>query len=351
MPIASNQTTLRDIASAAGVSTAAVSLALRNSPQISLKVRAKIRKIAQKLHYTPNPLLSAYQSSVRSKKAPKFRAVLGWINDWPDQDVWSLPWMMPLFKGAQENAASLGFQLDQIWIPDLKIEDPEDNARRITRVLRARGIYGIVLPSLHRTHHALLPWEGQTVVCLGRHHTAMEVTTKPLKALHEHHCVNTNYHYNMHLAFARLKAAGCRRLGAIISSHMELDSDQTYSSAFLRGSMDMPAKDRIPILYSTDTKEIGRWVRKYRPDAVICGHNETKQQLEEAGMKIPGDLRLAHLNLAADVKGWSGIDRRLHFLGSAAIDMVSAHLIRNENGVPPYSKEVLIEGVWVEAQT
>jgi len=46
--------TIKDIARAASVSTAAVSLAINNRPGISEKTRSKIRRIAKELHYIPN---------------------------------------------------------------------------------------------------------------------------------------------------------------------------------------------------------------------------------------------------------------------------------------------------------
>lgn len=50
----SKKTTLEDIARTAGCSKNTVSLALRNSRRISADLRARIRSIAEKLHYTPD---------------------------------------------------------------------------------------------------------------------------------------------------------------------------------------------------------------------------------------------------------------------------------------------------------
>lgn len=63
------------------------------------------------------------------------------------------------------------------------------------------------------------------------------------------------------------------------------------------------------------------------------------------------DLRLVHMNLAADVADWSGINRRIACIASAAIDLLSSHMIRNESGRPPFTKGVIVEGVWVDGQT
>jgi len=337
----------RDIALKARVSVASVSLGLRNDPRISAPVRARIKEIAKEMGYRPNPLLSAYQASVRSKQPATFRATLGWINDHPDQNAWRKPWMQPIWDGARARAQELGYELDEIWFPEIKVETPEENVRKIQKILHSRGIAGVILPSLERAQHAVQPWEGFTVVCIGEHHLLLESSKIQLEAIHEHHKVNSNYLYNIHLAFWKLRKIGCERIGLAISGYADQESDYAYSSSFLRGQFDVPAKRRVPILFSNATPDVTAWAKKHRPDAVICNHSDVLGAVKKAGFKVPQDVKIAHLNLATDVAGLLGVDRRMDLLGSAAVDMLTAHLIRNETGVPPYAKAMSIQGVWV----
>lgn len=69
--------TVRDIAAEEGVSAAAVSLALRNSGQVSEGLRERVREAAERMGYRPNPLLAAYQAQVRALKPVKFQASIG----------------------------------------------------------------------------------------------------------------------------------------------------------------------------------------------------------------------------------------------------------------------------------
>ena len=62
--------TLRDIAKDAGCTNATVSLALRESPRISPETRARVREVAAKLGYRPDPMLSALAAH-RWKRHPK----------------------------------------------------------------------------------------------------------------------------------------------------------------------------------------------------------------------------------------------------------------------------------------
>jgi len=327
---------------------ATVSLALRNDPRISAPVRERIQQLAVEMGHRPNPLLSAYQASVRSKKPAAFRATLGWLNDHPDKDFWRKPWTEPLWEGAHGRARELGYELDEIWFPEIRVEEPEENVRKIQKILRARGIAGVILPSLNRAQHLVQPWDGFAVVCIGGHHHFVEHSTIRVKTIYEHHTVNPDALYNIHLAFEKLREGGRKRIGLAIPKYFEHESERGYSSGFLRSQMDLPTAQRVPILFSDETAQVEAWARKHRPDAVICSHSEVAAGIRSVGIKVLGDTKLVHLNLASDVAGWSGIDQRRGMLGRAAVDMLTAHLIRNDVGVPACAKHMRIEGVWVD---
>lgn len=337
----------RDIALKAGVSVASVSLALRNDPSVSAPVRARIKEAAKEMGYRPNPLLSAYQASIRSRRPAMFRATLGWINDHADQNAWRKPWMQPIRDGALARAQELGYELDEMWFPEIRSETPEESARKIQKTLRARGIVAVILPSLERGHHAVHPWEGFTVVCIGDHRLLLKQSTFQPQAIHEHHRVNSNDLYNIQLAFGKLSDHGRERIGLVVARHADNETSYAFTSGFLRAQMDLPARRRVPILFSIEIPDVTAWAKKHKPDAVICIHADVPEGVKRAGFKVPQEVVVAHMNLAADVPALVGIDRRMDLLGSAAVDMLTAHLIRNENGVPPYAKAMSIEGVWV----
>lgn len=349
--MSSSPVTLRQIAAKAGLSAAAVSLALRDSPQIRKEVRERVSKLAKQMGYRPNPLLAAYQAQVRALKPAKFQATLAWVSDFEDPRNWQKPWNAPLFNGARHRAAALGYVLEEIRMPTVKLDDWEGNVRKFQKILRSRGIHGVILPHLYRAHHAVLPWDDFAVVCIGRNHLTLEKSAYQVAHPVWHHSVNEDCFANTRIALMRLREAGCRRIGLAISEYSEQESDGLRSAAYLRAASDWPARERVPILYSADVPRVESWARKHRVDAVVCSHPDVRLAVEQAGFHVPRDVRIAHLHLAPDVAGWSGIDRRLDQLGSAAVDILTAHLVRNERGVPPFAKELLIEGFWVEGKT
>lgn len=301
--------------------------------------------------YLPNPLLSAYQASVRAAKPMKFQATLGWINDSSDESNWTKPWLKPMLDGAKARAAELGYQLDEIWVQGTTSENPAGNFKCWEKILQARGIFGVILPSMTQTLHTELPWDGFSVVCVGKHHSLTENSRVKIAASYLHHRVSADFFFNMHLAFMRLRQSGCQKIGLALSGYMDCEMDLAGSALFARVSLDLPKKERVPILFSESVGEVRDWAAKHRPDAVICSHPDVRRGVEAAGLRVPADVRVAHLNLAPDVSNWTGIDRRAEFLGCSAVDIVASHLIRNERGVPRYAKEVSVEGVWVEGKT
>ena len=62
----SSRVTMRDVARALGVDPSTVSLALRAHPKIPAETRERIRRAAEKLGYTPDPMLGALASYRRA---------------------------------------------------------------------------------------------------------------------------------------------------------------------------------------------------------------------------------------------------------------------------------------------
>ncbi|MCX7915174.1 MAG: LacI family DNA-binding transcriptional regulator, partial [Verrucomicrobiae bacterium] len=149
-----SQVTLATIAEAAGVHKMTVSRALRNHPSISPATRARVQRIAEKLGYRPNPLLSIYQAHVRARRAPAYQATLAWINDNPSQNYWvATPYNRPYLDGVRARAEQLGYRIDELWLEDLDRQHPESNIDRFMRIMRARGIHGAILaPQVTKQH-------------------------------------------------------------------------------------------------------------------------------------------------------------------------------------------------------
>lgn len=351
--------TQRDLARQAGVSQATVCLALRGDPRISPEVREKVQRIAQSAGYRPNPLLSAYQATVRSRKPLSFRATIGWLVDYAERDIWrKQPWLSPYRDAAEARARELGYALDEVWFPGISKGPTQENVEMLRKILRARAIHAVVLPLLQNYRYALQEWSDLAVVVIGRPGSFIPDPYRRYAETHDYHEINPDAYFNLNLALENLYRLGYRRIGLLMSDWLMVSTEYLYDAAyleFLERHSDVPRLRRCPgnkpksALLSPDL--IREWIRKERPDAIVCSHGKVKEVLHSIGIRVPEDVGLCHLHLAEDVAGWSGIDHQPQAIASAAIDLVTAHLQRNEFGLPVAAKEVLIKGRWVTGAT
>ncbi len=78
--------TLSDIAARIGVSKKTVSLALHNSPRISMRRRQQIQQLAEKMGYVPDPFLSGLAKYRAETLAAKSHALIAWLNHWKNPE-------------------------------------------------------------------------------------------------------------------------------------------------------------------------------------------------------------------------------------------------------------------------
>lgn len=335
-----------------------VSRALRNHRSISEATRRRIQRIARKMGYRPNPLVAIYQSHVRAGKTVGYQAGIGWLNDHENRDYWhDAPWTRVVFEGARQRARELGYGLDEIWLDRMDPQDAAANITRYTRVLRARGIHGVILPLSSLCSHSFCLWPDLSVAVIGlQHGIARQQAPLVPASPNVYHTASFDYFGNMRLACERLRERGYRRIGLVISRWLDAHTDQHYRGAFLAQQLDWPRAERIPILFEDQagtepSPQLDRWMRHYRPDAVICSTNLARGWIEALGRRVPAEVGLVHLYLAKDVKGWSGTDPNMAEVGAAAVDLVVQQLRLNERGFPATCHELFITGRWVDGQT
>ena len=346
-------TTLRDVSREAGVGLTTVSLALRNSPRISVATRERVQELARRMGYRPNPLLSAYQAQVRRVGEVSFRATLAWINDRAQAGYWA---GRALFEAARRRADELGYVLDLVHVDTSAHRDePEFNVSRFLKILRARGIHGAILPELYRTNLAAEDWSGISVVLVGHYGMSLRTTKQARTRSVIYHSVMSDVSWNAWRAFNRLEELGARKIGIALTNWGNEVTDGEAVARILHLQQALPAARRVPphVIRDDATKnewreDFLRWLEKHRPDAILCENREILAWVRESGRRVPEDVRVAHLSVSHEGGDWSGIDERLDRIGEAAVDLCTAHLQRNETGIPDYPKKVLVSGVWRE---
>ncbi len=331
--------TLKTVAEAAGVSAMTVSLALRNSPRISEVTRKKIRDIAQSIGYQQNPF-AASLVSFRTSANPKYQATIALLNCFNSKSGWrQYATFKYFYQGVVERARELGYSIEEFWL-----NDPAINTGRLRRTLNARGIPAVIMSFLE---------EGQQSI--DKLHTfdftgfASAMLGWCIEDLNIHSASNDQFH-SASLATHKLLELGYRRIGLILNEKTDNALEHRYRAGFLINQLTLPVIDRVPIYGDSEltrTKFLG-WIKKNKIEAVLAAPAGLHRWVEEAGISIPEDIGFAYLERVTPGGDLAGIDQRDKSVGSAAVDIVVAQLHRNENGIPPYQKTMLIRGEWVD---
>jgi DNA-binding LacI/PurR family transcriptional regulator len=245
-PAATGRITLRQIARAARVSVMAVSYALRDRPEVSPAERVRIRALAEKIGYRPDPLLTHLMQHLRSHRRIKSTANLAVLT------MLDAPFVRRLIAGANARAEKLGYQLDRV-----EVRPRLDNSRSLTRTLEARGVAGVLLAPVIDpvSYSGLLDWSRFAAVAM----------TYSLVEPHVHRVV-THHFDNAMKALGLLHQQGFRRVGLAMTSDMEYRANHSYSAAYYRMT-GMAGERPLPLLILDDPnpRHIRAWFASTGP--------------------------------------------------------------------------------------
>lgn len=154
----SQRVTIRDVAQAAGVSVATVSLALADNPSVATKTKERVRAIAERLNYRPSAVGRALQSQ-RSN-------AIGLVIPHSGQHVFSHLYFMEMLSGVSEVLAASQMSLVLSMAPS-----DADGESAYLNVLRSQQVDGIIVASaaLHDKNIRTLQRSGYPFVFIGRY--------------------------------------------------------------------------------------------------------------------------------------------------------------------------------------
>ncbi len=313
--------------------------------------------------YRPNPMMAAHWEVVRARSAPSFQSVIAVLNDWETApSLKSFPRISPLYSAFVARAESLGYQVEEFSIAG---EDHADRRKKLVstlRILKARGI--LAFASLLSAHpqtfdSSIESLKDFAMVFIGAEYQHADRSMLDLRHI-PFHRTNPDHYGNMLVLLEELKNAGYQRPAFWPNSWIEARAAGESAAAFNFWIQSLPAAQRIPVewlrwnidsLMEVHHRKFLKWLPKKKPDVVICQNIEVRDWISELGLRIPSDIGLAHLDLAPPEADWSGIDAQLESVAAAGVDLLTAHLHRNERGVPATPKDIRIRGRWVKGKT
>lgn len=337
--------TLQHIADALGCTKATVSLALRNSPEISKAMRERIQSKAKEMGYKTNPVLSQLMSELRSNQTTKFRAKLALINANEDPNAFKRHPTIPTYiEGCTRRALSLGYSFDPFWLHDKQL-----SPKRLLQILNTRNIRGIILVGL--MGKSQLPdnftpvWDALPCVVTGVR------TRQPTLSF-----ASVDHHDLTLRAMERLYTAGYRRPALVVDKSIDLLVEGRFSAGYHIGQTQLERSNRLePFLNykaaKQDPDSFKNWIREQKPDAVLTLYNSIQTWLEEMKLKVPEDIGFAQLELRPGQEDTAGMNQHNDIVGEAAVEMLIGQINANQVGIPKFPRATLISANWQHGST
>ena len=344
--LAPRRITLQDIAAEVGVSKNTVSLALRNSPRIRPELSGKIRGVAAEMGYVADPILqrlAAYRHPGNENQSP---GVIGWLNHWDDpKHLRSYHEFELYWQGAKLAAKRLGYRLEEfIWPAGLTTKPAEQQ-------LLERGILGLLIPP----HGSVkFDWKDFDFGKFSLMRFGMSVTVP------DSNLVTADHQRAVVMAIKKIHEYGYRRIGFMFNESHDRVMGGNFIGGYLWAQKLLKMDPQIPIM-KTDLHaspkgvagfkaELDRWMKRYKPDAVLNGFVEGPAYLTDLGYRIPQDVAVAGTSLN-DVLVDAGIDQQAKAIGQIAAEMLIKQIGLNERGEPADPSRVLVESRWQDGNS
>lgn len=341
MPRTARKNGLNAVASAAGVAPITVSRVFRGASHVSPDTRERVLSAAKRIGYRPDPLFARLMSLVRSAKRKETHPAIGVVrDDILEDDLHDPAYQYVSTDDIRNRAERHGYLVEEFSLGRGGI-----TPRRLTSILRARGIEGLVIsPQSSRLNFSALDYSLFATATLGY----------GLQSPYLHRAC-TNMWQGILGAAETLTSRGYRRIGLAITDWIDARLDHTYSGALLYYQQRVPPGDRVPrLIFPANNPAHGReafcaWVKEFRPDVVISFHLYVPDWLvNDLGLRIPDDIGLVVHDWTDAMRGFAGINHCRPIVAAAAVDMVATQLMQNEHGIPVIPKQILVPPTWVD---
>lgn len=322
----------------------AVSLALRNHTSLPLRTRNRIKGIAAKLGYRPDPNISRLMERVRGKKRSATGTVLAYLTAHDQRFAWkAIPTQRDYHDGAARRAHELGYQLEQFWL-----REPGMTELRLSRILRSRGIEGAIIAPLQLPGPLFqkFQWQHFSVVELGY----------SLRNPALHRCCNQQFQ-SMMLLLRHLIQAGYRRMALAMGPGQDERANHHWRAAYLATQSLLPdaSLHPLPMLLGDsarwDRDAFARWLDAVNPDVVVTVGTDVQQWLAGLGLRTPADIGLANVDINETMPGVTGINQNALQVGAAAVDLLLSQMRTGERGLPTIPRSLMVDGDFAQGRT
>lgn len=332
---------MQDIADAVGVHRTTVSMALRGHPSIPVKTRDRIRDMAERMGYVPDPALSALVSYRQSagKNRERHNQVIAFVVDFKETEQFGNSHVHPLLaRGARERASALGYGFELFWYGrDYK------SSTALNRVLQTRAIRGIILGAFGEKAAPIdLDWDRYSVV---------KINLLPNE--HDFDAILSNQLFVIQEAVKVLVEMGLRRIGMASAEKDGYENRNLYTAGWRVAQRNYRGiRPSSPYYFKTKDTEVLRaeirdWAVENKLEAILTNWNIFDLSAWEAGQKLGHPCRFVPLDANPRVlRDYGGADQNHVEIGRRAIDMVVAQIQGFRFGLPETPSMTLVEPTW-----
>lgn len=328
---------MAQLATATGLSRATVSYALRGDPKIPASTAARVEGVAASLGYRPNPRVATLMAHIRRSRSITDREPIAfiWVHTSKEESRRD-PFLQSVFNAARRRAEQLGYILQEFWT-----DDPGMTNRRLSRILKARGIVGTLFsPVMHEAVVQLdFDWADFSCAVIGSAEWVPEL-----------HHAGHNHYYGMRSVLAELTRMNCGRPALVLTRETNERGRRAWLAAFLAFHPNPRTAQKLVLDgLPRSAAELRAWLRRNTPDAVILHTDDMVRQFQ-SWCPIRACPQLCSLYLNPDLRSTApGVDQRFDVVAANAVDLVVTQLLANERGVPEIPRTTLIPGQWVQA--
>ncbi|MCC5805881.1 MAG: LacI family DNA-binding transcriptional regulator [Opitutales bacterium] len=338
MDASKRRITLKDVAREAGVSVMTASYALRNHPATAAATRQRVKAVAEKIGYRPDPVLGALTAYRTRAGGKRLKGVIGVLVDQPPRQWEALAFGAQVMSGLRQRAEELGYTVEYFETGGGM------SAKRTTSVLRSRGVRGLIVAAPAAPGACIeLGWEHFCAVGIGRS------LDSPLLDY-----VSANQYESGLRIMSELAARGYRRAGFVSPMQVDERIGHRFLAAYFVSQQELYGAPALvpPLLdHANEADAVSRWLRLHKPDAVISDDAVIHSVLRRIGLRVPRDIGVAVTRLMDIETELSGIVPRLTMIGAKSVEFLHAKLLTGDTGVPEERTGSVISGYWHEGAT
>ena len=330
--------TLKEVAAEVGISISCTARALKGRAGISIATRERVREIADKLGYCPDPMLSALATYRESQGKKTFQGTIAYLaNHSSELECLASRQSGDPLQGARERASMLGYQLRYFPLSDL-LDSPE----RFWKRLRNQGIQGVLMRSFPVETACIPPPPA------GFHY--LDLFSQPHSVSAS--TVSSNHAQSMELVLMHLKKSGYEKPALVLNTRISTILHHGWRMAFSVSAQNFKKilhfnHEGFPVSESSLTQ----WTSLHRPDALLFCYSEDHMP----GAKILSRWhREGIASLCMDLLdrdcGIAGIYQDRKLAGAEALSLLHGMLMTGGLGVVRPPTATLIPGTWIAGE-